>query len=599
MFISKTSRWMLLSFLLLAVPAMAQENPLSAVTAQTKPPEPAKPVDPLGRTNPRSTVLGFLQAAQSAQPDSAAQYFQASRSRRPADDQKIVHELKALMDRAFVGNINRITDLPEGTPQEGLSAAQERVGKVEVNDESVDLILTRVTDPVYGPIWVFSNETIAQLQELSGQLEAQQVETRLPQVLVRNVFLGLPLWQWIAILLLIPIATGAAWLFIQLVRAVRSIFNSIRGRKLDYKFGSAAFGPSLLIIATGLHAVGMRFVGLPLLARHYYGQAILVFFLIGLTWLTVRIIEWSGERLRYRAISAGRAGVGSLMLLLQRMVKVVVIFAGAVLVLNTVGFNLTTVLAGVGIGGIAVAFAAQKTLENLFGGVSVLGDEAIRVGDVCRFGTTVGTIEDIGLRSTRVRTVERVELSIPNGSLATMNIENLSQRDKFLFNNTIGLRGDSTRDQLLFCLAEIRKLLYAHPKIEADGARIRLVGFGESSFDLEIFCYIKTTNAAEFIAIREDILLRIMGIVESSGTSFANPARTVYFTRDPGMNEKDTEQAAKTVEKWRADKTFPFPDFLPAEISKLRGTIEYPPADSVLAAKDNASNASGSKFRPE
>ena len=599
MFISKTSRWMLLSFLLLAVPAMAQENPLSAVTAQTKPPEPAKPVDPLGRTNPRSTVLGFLQAAQSAQPDSAAQYFQASRSRRPADDQKIVHELKALMDRAFVGNINRITDLPEGTPQEGLSAAQERVGKVEVNDESVDLILTRVTDPVYGPIWVFSNETIAQLQELSGQLEAQQVETRLPQVLVRNVFLGLPLWQWIAILLLIPIATGAAWLFIQLVRAVRSIFNSIRGRKLDYKFGSAAFGPSLLIIATGLHAVGMRFVGLPLLARHYYGQAILVFFLIGLTWLTVRIIEWSGERLRYRAISAGRAGVGSLMLLLQRMVKVVVIFAGAVLVLNTVGFNLTTVLAGVGIGGIAVAFAAQKTLENLFGGVSVLGDEAIRVGDVCRFGATVGTIEDIGLRSTRVRTVERVELSIPNGSLATMNIENLSQRDKFLFNNTIGLRGDSTRDQLLFCLAEIRKLLYAHPKIEADGARIRLVGFGESSFDLEIFCYIKTTNAAEFIAIREDILLRIMGIVESSGTSFANPARTVYFTRDPGMNEKDTEQAAKTVEKWREDKTFPFPDFLPAEISKLRGTIEYPPADSVLAAKDNASNASGSKFRPE
>jgi MscS family membrane protein len=470
---------------------------------------------------------------------------------------------------------------------------------VEVNDESVDLILTRVTDPVYGPIWVFSNETIAQLQELSGQLEAQQVETKLPQVLVRNVFLGLPLWQWIAILLLIPIATGAAWLFIQLVRAVRSIFNSIRGRKLDYKFGSAAFGPSLLIIATVLHAVGMRFVGLPLLARHYYGQAILVFFLIGLTWLTVRIIEWSGERLRYRAISAGRAGVGSLMLLLQRMVKVVVIFAGAVLVLNTVGFNLTTVLAGVGIGGIAVAFAAQKTLENLFGGVSVLGDEAIRVGDVCRFGATVGTIEDIGLRSTRVRTVERVELSIPNGSLATMNIENLSQRDKFLFNNTIGLRGDSTRDQLLFCLAEIRKLLYAHPKIEADGARIRLVGFGESSFDLEIFCYIKTTNAAEFIAIREDILLRIMGIVESSGTSFANPARTVYFTRDPGMNEKDTEQAAKTVEKWRADKTFPFPDFLPAEISKLRGTIEYPPADSVLAAKDNASNASGSKFRPE
>jgi len=251
------------------------------------------------------------------------------------------------------------------------------------------------------------------------------------------------------------------------------------------------------------------------------------------------------------------------------------------------------------IGGIAIAFAAQKTLENLFGGVSVLGDEAIRVGDVCRFGTTIGTIEDIGLRSTRIRTLERVDLSIPNGSLATMNIENLSRRDKFLFNSTIGLRGDSTRDQLLFCLAEIRKLLYAHPKIEAESARIRLVGFGESSFDMEIFCYVKTTESAEFIAIREDILLRIMEIVEKCGTSFANPARSVYFSRDPGLNQKSTEMVARTVDAWRTGKVFPFPDFLPAEISKLRGTVAYPPADSVLAIKEGGAIHLGSKLRPE
>jgi MscS family membrane protein len=222
------------------------------------------------------------------------------------------------------------------------------------------------------------------------------------------------------------------------------------------------------------------------------------------------------------------------------------------------------------------------------------------VGDVCRFGTTVGTIEDIGLRSTRVRTVERVELSIPNGSLATMNIENLSQRDKFLFNNPIGLRGDSSRDQLLFCLAEIRKLLYAHPRIEAESARIRLVGFSPSSFDLELFCYVKTTDSAEFVAIREDILLRIMGLVEASGTSFANPARIVHFSRDPGINQTRTEEARRTVEQWRESKVFPFPDFLPAEISRLRGTVAYPPADSVLAAaKEDRPTSPGSKFRPE
>ncbi len=594
MFASRIFRLLLL-FMCFVAPVLAQ-NPLLPSTPEKA--EPAVPVDPLGRANPRGTVLGFLQAAQSAHPDSAAQYFQASRARRPADDQRIVHELKSLMDRAYVGNINRITDQAEGTPQEGLPSDQERVGKVQVNDDSADLILTRVTDPVYGPIWVFSNETIAGLQELYGQVEAQQVESKLPQVLVRNVVMGLPLWQWITMLLLVPLAMGVAWLLIQIFHAGRALLGSIRHRKLDYKFKAAAFGPMLLILATLLHAVGMRFVGLPLLARHYYAQVAVVLLLVGATWLSVRIVEWLGERLRFRAISAGRAGVGSLMLLGQRMLKVVLIFAGAIFMLDAVGFNLTTVLAGVGIGGIAIAFAAQKTLENLFGGVSVLGDEAIRVGDVCRFGTIVGTIEDIGLRSTRVRTTERVELSIPNGALATMNIENLSKRDKFLFNNTIGLRGDSSTDQLLFCLAEIRKLLYAHPKIEAETARIRLVAFGASSFDMEIFCYVKTTDTPTFIAIREDLLLRILGIVESSGTSLANPSQTVYFTRDPGMNEKATADATRTVEEWKTKKVFPFPDFLPAEISKLRGTIPYPPADSVLAGEQVAAPQLGLNLRP-
>src|ERR1700722_17629340 len=201
MFAPKFLRFLLL-FVVFSAPVMAQ-NPLLPATPEKA--EPAAPVDPLGRANPRGTVLGFLQAAQSAHPDSAAQYFQAARSRRPADDQRIVHELKSLMDRGYVGNINRITDQPEGTPQEGLPSDQERVGKVEVNDDSADLILTRVTDPVYGPIWVFSNETIAGLQELYGQVEAQQVESKLPQILVRNVFMGLPRWQGMGIFLFITL----------------------------------------------------------------------------------------------------------------------------------------------------------------------------------------------------------------------------------------------------------------------------------------------------------------------------------------------------------------------------------------------------------
>ncbi|PYX33661.1 MAG: hypothetical protein DMG81_21000, partial [Acidobacteria bacterium] len=158
-------------------------------------------------------------------------------------------------------------------------------------------------------------------------------------------------------------------------------------------------------------------------------------------------------------------------------------------------------LAGLGIGGLAIGFGAQKTIENLFGGISLLGDEVIRVGDAYNFGGRVGTVEDISLRSTRIRTVERTELSIPNGTLATMNVENLSRRDKFLFNPNLGLLPETTPDQLRYVLTEARRFLYQHPKVETASARIRLAGLEQGWPVLEVFTYILTRDGAEFTAI--------------------------------------------------------------------------------------------------
>ena len=200
-------------------------------------------------------------------------------------------------------------------------------------------------------------------------------------------------------------------------------------------------------------------------------------------------------------------------------------------VLSILGFNLTTVLAGLGIGGIAIAFAAQKTLENLFGGISVLADEVIRVGDYCRFGDRTGTVEDISLRSTRVRTDARTELSIPNGTLATMNIENFTRRDKILFNPVLAIRYETTADQFRYLLAEIRRLLYAHPKVESESASIRFANFDPSALRLEISAYVLTRDSNEFAAVREDLLLRISDIVGRSGTSFAFPPRRCTLAR--------------------------------------------------------------------
>ena len=156
-------------------------------------------------------------------------------------------------------------------------------------------------------------------------------------------------------------------------------------------------------------------------------------------------------------------------------------------------------------------------------------------------------MEDISLRSTRIRTPDRTELSIPNGSLATMNVENLSRRDKFLFNTKLGLRYETSPDQMRYVLAQVRRLLYEHPKVETDGARNRFIAFDASALSMEIFCYILTRDYNEFLAIREDLLLRIMDIVDAAGTGFAFPSQTLYLSRDAGVDKEKAERVARQV----------------------------------------------------
>ena len=212
---------------------------------------------------------------------------------------------------------------------------------------------------------------------------------------------------------------------------------------------------------------------------------------------------------------------------------------------------MSTALAGLGIGGLAIGFGAQQTIANLFGGVSVLGDEVIRVGDVCRFGDRTGTIEDIGLRSTQVRTDERTLLSIPNGTVASINLENLSRRDKILFTTKLGLSSDSKPDHVRYVLAEIRHLLATHPQIESKAVRVRLTDVAGTSLTIEVFSYVLTRDYNEYAAVREDLLLRMMDIVEESGSGLATPSQTLYLAKDGAEKEK-----AETLVK----KLTPSPD---------------------------------------
>ena len=552
----------------------------SLLKSGTQPPAASSAsADPLGRATPSGTVLGFLKAAQDGNERAAADYLQMSAARRQSQGPDIAGKLKVLMDSAFVGSVRRISTSPEGDPNYGTSD-QQTIGNFSTRDADVPVVLVRVTDPNAGNIWLFSAGTLSKVPDLYEQRRGSPGRKQAPA------------------------EPGAKRCSGDAALAVAGAFHCDSSSFRDRMGGGSAAGDSAPALAqvqksaqpgflqppvqaiAGLfsalaHRVIAAYLGLPLLPRLYYYRTIGVLVSIGFFWFLLRFTGLTMQRLRMHAISGGRIGTGTLMVLAERLLTALVVVIATLAIFGILGFNLTTLLAGLGIGGLAIAFAAQKTLENLFGGISVLADEVIRVGDYCRFGDRTGTVEDISLRSTRVRTDARTELSIPNGTLATMSIENFTRRDKILFNPALAIRYETTGDQLRYLLAEIRRMLYEHPKVESDSASIRFANFDNSALRLEIFSYVLTRDANEFNAIREDLLLRIMSIVEKSGSGFAFPSQTMYFSRDSGIDKEKADAAEQQVQQWRDQHKLPFPDFAAADKSAFRGSIAYPEPESA------------------
>jgi len=537
-------------------------------------------VDPLGRTTPSGTMLGFLQAAQAGDYGIAAQYLQMSPARRQSEGEQIATKLKVVLDDAFIGRFKNFTQA-EGIPQEGVPLGRQKLGTMASGDVETDLDLVRVSDPSAGKIWLISADTLAKVPELYDQVQARHVESRLPNVLVKHEFAGMPLWQFLALLIALPVAAALGWLVLALLEFPVRWWGRRRGH-VDVANWRSVSGPAWLLAGTLIHQVFAAYLHIPLLPRHYYFQITSIALIVSATWILWRVVQWSLHRVRYRALALGHAGTGSLMLLGERILKAVIFMVGVLAVLSNLGFNMSTALAGLGIGGIAIGFGAQKTIENLFGGVSVLGDEVFRVGDVCRFGDRTGVVEDIGLRSTRIRTDERTLLAIPNGTVATINLENLSRRDKILFKTNLGLRPETKADHLRFVLAEVRRLLYSHPKVETKTVRVRLTDIAGSSLSVEVFSYILTRDFNEFAAVREDLLLRMLDVMEDSGGGLALPSQTLYLSRDAGVEKEKAATAIKKIAELRDGKQLPFPDFHEEKISSFKGSIEYPQSESAV-----------------
>ena len=520
------------------------------------------PLDELGRGTPQGTLRGFLDAAALRNDRRAASYLDLRRI--PAADvatrgPELAHQLRVVLDNTLY-DLGTISDDPEGRQEAGLPKNRELVGRVETDKGTFSILLERVPRDDGVTIWQFSNVTVSRIPDLYRSLSYGIVGERLPPFLVETRVLRLALWQWIGLAVLLGVSCLIACLVVRpglpLSRrvAIRAGFDVT-----DPTFGKA-LSPLRGLVGLAVFKAGESSLALPV-AVHPIVVGIQKFLLvIIMTWLALRLIEILSQIVRRRLLRRQEPPSQPVIDFIQRGLKIMVTVLAVLMLLEAVGVQVSALIAAIGVGGIGIALAAQRTVENLFGGLAVVGDRPVQEGDFCKVGDQQGTVERIGLWSTRLRTPERSVITIPNARFLNLQVENLQQRDRILFNTTLRLRYETSPDQLRWVLVRIRALLDAHSRLDPDSSRVRFSGFGASSLDIELFVYVRTRDANDFLAVREDLCLRIMDIVTAAGTAFAMPAQTNY-SATAGIDAERAGAAAAEVQRWRSEGKLPLPEF--------------------------------------
>jgi MscS family membrane protein len=562
----------------------AAEGPQHEPSSQPRQVTPDVPVDDLDRGTPRRTVMGFLHAVTARDYQRATNYLDLRRF--PAEElpklgPELALQLKIVLDQKLPIDIDSLSDTPAGHLEDGLPPDIEQLGHIDTPDKPVHIRLQRLPREDGVNIWKVSAASTAAIPDLFTRYGHALHREAMPRVLLETEFLNTQLWQWLALLILITLGYGLGLLVttlgFRLLRRWQSEAASVLKRFVA--------GPVQLLTIVLVLALARRPLQLSLTVSRVLDVLEQILVIVAIAWTILRVVDSFEAIVRSHALRRDKTVLVPLLPVVRKSLKILIATFAGLAVLHSFGVNVLTVIAGLGVGGIAVALAAQKTLENFIGGITVYADQPVRVGEFCRFGGTVGTVEEVGLRSTRVRTLDRTVVTIPNSEFSNLPIENFARRDRIWYHPTIRLRYETTPDQIRYILIEMHRMLYAHPKVDSASARIRFVGFGTSSLDLEVFSYVTVTDYGEYQEVAEDLNLRIMEIVGTAGTRLAVPGQTMYLAEGGGLDPDRARTAEAQVREWRERRELWLPRFPREKITELDNTLPYP-ADGSPTGKD-------------
>jgi MscS family membrane protein len=496
--------------------------------------EPSSPAFVVGTErpgrSPYEAVSTFLDLCRAGAHAEAAQYLSLTPEQSERGGQW-ARRLKAVLDRHLWVDLAEVATTPEGDLQDGLPPDTERLGDVPTGPRRVEPVLLSASE-VGGVVrWRFSAQTVGRIDAWYQALPGRWWVEHLPEPLQRPGPWELLWWQWLGVALLAPVSLllgrTLGWATRRLLgRALPSV-GATRGPEHLAGLG----GPLTLLWTAGVATATVPFLSLYTPAEGATRGVLRAISLVAVLWVLWRAVGLAADAVLEARAHRLTSPARTLVSMGARVARTALVVAAVIGAMQAMGIAVTGVLAGLGIGGLAMALAAQKSVENLFGGVALAVDSPFGVGDFVRVEDFVGTVESVGLRTTRFRTLDRTVITIPNGRLADMRLESFSARDRLRLDCTVGLTYDTTAEQMSAVLQGLETVLRAHPKTWHEAVVVRFKELGGSSLDIEVMAWFETTEWSEFQAIRQAVLLDFMAVVERAGASFAFPTQTLHVVQ--------------------------------------------------------------------
>jgi MscS family membrane protein len=452
------------------------------------------------------------------------------------------------LNRRLPVRLNEISDQPEGSLSHPAEPDKELIGTITSDSGDVDVLLERIDRKNAGSLWLFSRKTLDAIPELYSEANTESSQAPVIKFLLETKIAHIALIHWIGLFIGLPLLYFVgAWLNPLLSRLIGRLLRRLH-KNPDMPNPEFLSMPVRLLLVACVIRWTLSAVTLPILAWQFWSSIAAIAAIAGCVWLIMRLNRWLEGKTRLRLGRRNLTGALSMLRFARWAVDGLIIFVGLLVFLHHFGIDPTTALAGLGVGGIAVALAAQKTLENVIAGVSLISDKAIRVGDFLKVGNTSGTIIDIGLRSTRIRTLDRTVVNVANGQIANASLENISLRDQFWFHHTLTLMYETTPSQMRSILERLTKLLVQRSDVDKPSVSARFLRFGTSSLDVEIFAYFSARDWCDFLRLQEELLLDVMDLVQAAGARIAIPSQTMYIANS-AANGSDGENGDASIQR--------------------------------------------------